>query len=96
MKCPICNGKGYVYNALGSFNEDCGHCQGTGKVRVEGEPLTNEEWLRTATTEQLAEALLNIMANNEFTLYLLHTKKKSVQDIKGAVVEWLKQPHNGG
>lgn len=56
-------------------------------------PMTNEEYLRSLNTEQLAEALLNIMANNEFTLYLLHTEKKSVQEIKGAVVEWLKQPH---
>ena len=60
MKCPICNGKGYVYNALGSFNEDCGHCQGTGKVRVEGEPLTNEEWLRQASTEDVAKWLSKI------------------------------------
>ena len=56
-------------------------------------PMTNEEYLRSCNTEQLAESLLNIMANNEFTLYLLHTEKKSVQDIKCAVVEWLKQPH---
>ena len=55
--------------------------------------LTNEELLRQCTTEQLAEALLNIMANNEFTLYLLHTEKKSMQEMKDAVVEWLKQPH---
>ena len=59
----------------------------------EKRPQTNEEWLKSCNTEQLAEALLNIMANNEFTLYLLHTEKKSVQEIKGAVVEWLKQPH---
>ena len=58
-----------------------------------GKPMTNEEYLRSCNTEQLAESLLNIMANNEFTLYLLHTEKKSVQDIKCAVVEWLKQPH---
>mgnify|MGYP002524174441 CR=1 FL=1 len=60
MKCPICNGKGYVYNALGSFNEDCGHCQGTGNVRVEGEPMTNEEWLRQASTEDVAKWLSKI------------------------------------
>ena len=32
MKCPVCNGKGFVHNALGNFEEDCGHCNGTGKV----------------------------------------------------------------
>ena len=54
---------------------------------------TNEEYLRSCDTEQLAESLLNIMANNEFTLYLIHTEKKSMQEMKDAVVEWLKQPH---
>ena len=64
-----------------------------GSCYLPKKPQTNEEWLRSATTEQLAEALLNIMANNEFTLYLIHTEKKSVQEIKGAIIEWLQQPH---
>lgn len=91
MKCPKCGGKGKTteYDGLRKFWCDykCEMCNGTGEV------MTEQEYLQTCTTEQLAEALLNIMANNEFTLYLLHTEKKSVQDIKGAVVEWLKQPH---
>ena len=61
MICPKCGGKGYVYNALGSFNEDCGHCQGTGNVRVEGEPITNEEWFNTMNTEEKAFALETII-----------------------------------
>ena len=48
MICPICDGKGYVYNALGDFNEDCVYCQRKGRVRADGEPQTNEElvWQR--------------------------------------------------
>ena len=72
----------------------CPICGGTGNTKnIIGKPLTEQEYLQTCDTEQLAEALLNIMANNEFTLYLLHTEKKSVQEMKDAVVEWLKQPH---
>ena len=95
MKCPKCKGKAEYFKEV--FNDgkrrreilvECDMCHGSGEVE-----MTNEEWLRSATTEQLAESLFNIMANNEFTLYLLHTEKKSVQEMKDAVVEWLKQPH---
>lgn len=93
MKCPKCNGRGTVgYFHIDHFADiECERCNGSGEVsEVE---MTNEEYLRSCTTEQLADALLNIMANNEFALYLLHTEKKSVQEMKDAVVEWLKQPH---
>ena len=84
-----CNGCEYQCNLshidICTLGSPCPHQRST--------PMTEQEYLQTCTTEQLAESLLNIMANNEFTLYLLHTEKKSVQDIKGAVVEWLKQPH---
>ena len=91
--CSFCGGTGEVKDNL---CETCGTICPFDDEHLECDhytPLTNEGWLRKATTEQLAEALLNIMANNEFTLYLLHTEKKSVQEMKDAVVEWLKQPH---
>ena len=87
MKCPKCGYEQAIYDDINEWWH-CPQCHGSGEV-----PLTEQEYLQTCNTEQLAEALLNIMANNEFTLYLLHTEKKSVQEIKGAVVEWLKQPH---
>jgi len=58
-------------------------------------PMTNEEFLRSCTREELAEALFHIMASNEFTMYLIHTEKKSVQDIKNAIMEWLQEVHHG-
>lgn len=91
MKCPICNGKGYVYNALGSFNEDCGHCQGTGKVRVEGEPLTNEEWFTNLSTEEKARFLAC-----EFTVacddYAYSNNKETWNEKYW--LKWLKEKHN--
>lgn len=83
--CPICNGKGYVYNALGSFNEDCGHCQGTGKVRVEGEPMTNEEWFCSLSTYK--KAILMANCYDAFNLDQYACNKHVV------IEEWLKQPH---
>ena len=90
MKCPKCNGKGYVYNALGSFNEDCGHCQGTGKVRVEGEPLTNEEWFDNLTTEEKADKL------TDFSFWLVPAlpSEERRERIRKKLMEWLKEKHN--
>ena len=61
-----------------------------------GVPMTNEEWLRTATTEQLAEYVLNVWmdgalnVNAEFGL-----NEAQIEKHKGYVLEWLKQPHKG-
>ena len=57
-------------------------------------PLTNEEWLRTATTEQLAKEILTIV--DEEILYAWHKEYHKVDDYwndKDAVLMWLKQPH---
>ena len=54
MKCPICNGRGTVgYYHIDHFVDiECDRCHGQGEV---SEPMTNEEWLRTCSTEELAE-----------------------------------------
>ena len=92
MKCPICDGKGSVYNALGDYNEDCGHCQGTGRVRVEGEPMTEQEWIQTADTEQLAEWLRGIYWHcHEIDCEHCNYPWRCME--KGDIVVWLKQPH---
>ena len=94
--CKFCNGRGYVYNALGNFYEDCGRCQGTGKVRVEGEPMTEQEYLQTCTTEQLAKAILFFcpspceICENPCDDGGACTYNKALN----TVVEWLKQPHS--
>lgn len=54
---------------------------------------TNEEWLKQANTEQLAEWIASVVQ-----------KAISIKENNGIVmlesvvwwVEWLKQPHNGG
>ena len=52
---------------------------------------TNEEWLRSATTEQLAEWIVS--TNRCKTDHLCSVCRQKWCD-KKYVVEWLKQPHN--
>ena len=77
MKCPKCSGAGYIYNNLVGYAEDCSVCHGTGEVQ------TNEEWLKSMNTEQLAEFLGNVGFENETI----------VRKFKSEWVEWLKQPY---
>ena len=85
MKCPCCNGTGrtpmvtIVKTDSGlPCDFPCIECDGTGEVE-----MTNEYFLQTATTEQLAEILCNVGFENETI----------VRKFKSEWVEWLKQPH---
>ena len=49
IKCPICGGTG-----LSNKTIFCTTCLGRGKIK---KPLSNEEWLRSCSTEELAEFL---------------------------------------
>ena len=58
--------------------------------------MTNEEWLRQASTEELAEELLEhfmwgttVNAEECFT-------KEYISRIKKHIMEWLKEVHNDG
>ena len=66
-----------VYNEDGEF------------VREEPTEMTNEEWLQTATTEQLAEMLANESKNviNDFKNFDFKREHKEFWE------KWLKQPH---
>ena len=53
---------------------------------------TNEEWLRQASTEQLADVLFDyryVNATPQQQLWL----SANEDFVKGGIVEWLKQPH---
>ena len=50
-ECTKCNGTGRSI-----FESECEACDGSGVV----EPMTNEEWLRSCSTEELAELLFHI------------------------------------
>ena len=62
-------------------------------------PMTNEQWLKQANTEQLAEFLADKF--NEVVDFILHEVDENAEDIEpddywyrqDVVAEWLKQPH---
>ena len=103
--CPACGGTGKVVHPMMSMNGDeytgeweqheCEACNGTGVV----EPLTNEEWLKQCTTEQLAEFLADKC--NEVVETVLSDASCDIGDIdnddywyrQADFVEWLKEIH---
>ena len=94
MKCPMCGGDGITDKFTPNVGR-CIKCNGSGEI----EP-TNEEWLHSLNTEQLAEWLANVINTNPCG-YLLDCNECSLNDkckeddyptSAEAWVEWLKQP----
>ena len=80
--CPICN------NLLRQYGKDfyvCEVCE-TYFDKNENIVLTEQEWIQTCTTEQLAEILV-CMAEDKSEAKTVH--KENVEKC----VWWLKQPH---
>ena len=118
MKCKYCNGTGISNTCVNGTFKPCSFCDGTGEYepfdadieldKLDSEPQTNEEWLRTATTEQLAEFISKIdmpfmdkapfpcgdliECNKNCGLYS-RCVKDDFPTNKEVWVEWLKQPH---
>ncbi len=96
-KCPTCNGTGktQMVTLVQGADFPCIECDGTGEIE-----MTNEYFLRTATTEQLAEFLADKC--NEVVDTVLSDASCDIDDIdnddywyrQADFVEWLKQPHS--
>lgn len=112
MKCKFCGGTGTSNTCINGTFKPCTFCDGTGEYEpfdadVELDKLypteqTNEEWLRQATTEQLAKFLHDVQFScntctlTSFRLYKSKTIKCPLQVScakENGVMEWLKQPH---
>jgi hypothetical protein len=88
-ECPKCKGYGIVGSSVPDIlrgrghifsSNECDMCHGSGEV-----PMTNEEWLKQANTEQLATFLAIVQYDGtDLTL-----KKNQVEKW----VEWLKEKH---
>ena len=93
MKCGYCNGTGEHINDANRMTT-CEFCGGTGEIEV-----TNEEWLKQCTTEQLAEFLADKC--NEVVETVLSDASCDIGDIdnddywyrQADFVEWLKEKH---
>ena len=89
-KCTNCNGTGIV--GEGRLGRICGRCKGIGFVdepRPKKKEPTNEEWLWSATTEQLVGTIYEW-----YTLGYIRGKNGKKLNSITEVVEWLKEEHN--
>ena len=89
--CSFCGGTGEVKDNL---CETCGTICPFDDEHLECDnytPLTNEGWLRTATTEQLAEWIASVVQKA-----ISIKKNNGIVMLESAIwwVEWLKQPHS--
>ena len=91
-RCSYCGGTGYVPTNVFGVNGaiKCDFCDGSGVFITNAvEPMTeqtNEEWLRTCSTEELAEFIRQQRDDWSDGWYSdCHRFEE--------IVEWLKQPH---
>ena len=89
LSCPICNNARWTN--CGNGIHQCDICE-TYFDKDENIVLTEQEWLQTADTEQLAEW---IAKNIKDTINLTHGNREYTENItsKKWWVMWLKQPH---
>lgn len=93
LSCPICNNPKLREYGYGIYQ--CDVCE-TYFDKNENIVLTEQEWLQTADTEQLAEILwerINGAFNSGYACCLLKRDKDYIGRYK-KFVKWLKQPHN--
>lgn len=93
MRCPHCYGIGEVLkesdDGIGWITKKCRWCNGTGEAE-----MTNEQWLRTATTEELAETMAERIINSHTMFeYILHQDNRREEDLVREIREWLKEIH---
>ena len=85
MKCPYCDGKGYYYQES-SYGMELVQCNCQNK-------MTNEEYLKSCNTEQLADVLwekINGAFNSGYACCNLKQDKDYISRYK-RFKEWLKQ-----
>ncbi len=66
------------------------------------EPMTNEEWLWQCTTEQLAEAIYDLLIDRKWGSWSWELNGRVLRDVyehgnkksTKAIVEWLKEKHH--
>ena len=87
IKCDKCNGDGFILDENGKAH-DCDRCYTCGYIDVE----TNEDWLRSASTEELAEWLCEeAWYGIDEVLWLM--EREDIDTKKEAMIRWLKEKH---
>ena len=102
MECPMCDGKGKYKNVFGKV-DGCYYCLGTGEVNDKSEQVkTEQEYIQTCNTEQLAEFLFRIAYMCSYCGDEAHSSQEKMQQCHFGKCGcqrkdwemWLKQPHN--
>ena len=90
INCYVCNASGRIAGNNYRHSSKCKRCNGTGEINYYS--LTNEDFLRMATTEQLAEWIAKCIKD---TINLTNGNRKYTDNIVSTKwwTEWLKQPH---
>ncbi len=102
MKCQFCDGRGAVQIAPNVKGlKRCPVCGGSGEVsQIE---QTNEEWFCQLSTEEKAKFIFwqhfDVYGKTLYELMVIASKgvsrDKQAEVMIGAVVEWLKEKHDG-
>lgn len=114
MKCPMCLGKGYATDEdIKEYPHRCPSCDGKGFYRVDWQkvrcevcngsgkkPMTNEEYLRSCNTEELAIFICNNLPQetegtleNRFWSALYSQYPIEPMNAYHEVMKWLKEEH---
>ncbi len=81
INCYVCNASGRIAGNNYRHSSKCTRCNGTGEINYY--TLTNEDFLRTATRQQLAHFFAERFGGSA----------DRYNNIYDTMVEWLKQPH---
>lgn len=93
MKCKYCDGTGTSNWCVNGCFKPCEYCDGTGEIEV-----TNEEYIRTCSTEELAKliykiAVTDVLMDRFFTAEMVNAEIVNEHiGIKEAEA-WLKEIH---
>ncbi len=58
-----------------------------------GEPMTNEEYIRSCTTEELAEVVNELVFGIEFRTHIKKMGYINMHSYKTEIAEWLQEEH---
>lgn len=88
MKCKHCDGTGKSNMYKDGEFVDCMYCGGTGELEVQ---MTEQEYIQTCDTEQLAEFLCDVWYGIDEVINIM--SEDGEINKKDAIALWLKQPH---
>ena len=77
LDCANCGSKEWVC----SYTGECDNL----------EPMTNEDWLRQASSEELAEWIVDEIKNMAYSFLLKEFSNKDCKVLHGYYCEWLKE-----